>query len=325
MFDPELTIMKRIDLRSYAASLGYAKDTRESSRCSEVMRHPDGDKMIITLKPDGVYRFWSVRNDHRGTILDFIKYRKGLNLGEIRKELRAWTGTAALPLPALPALSTTSKDRQAVQDRFAAMRVAHRHPYLEDERGIPALALQYWRFDGRIKIDQRHSNAAFAHYDCEGLCGYELRNRNFKGFASSGTKGLFLSKTIPEDNRLVICESAIDAISYAVLYPDGRTRYASIGGKPSFAQVELLKAEMKRMPEASEIVAAMDNDHAGIELAAVVSKAFDEVRRHTQVFRNHFPVGVKDWNEALLLQSTKRQSVVSSSPLEAQPAYPRPS
>jgi hypothetical protein len=98
-----------------------------------------------------------------------------------------------------------------------------------------------------------------------------------------------------------------------VLFPDGRTRYASVGGKPSLAQVELLKAEIKRMPEKSEIVAAMDNDDAGRQLVAVVSKAFDEVRRGSQTFRDDIPVGVKDWNEAL--QATKRPPPISAGPV----------
>jgi Toprim-like/Protein of unknown function (DUF3991) len=318
MFDPELESFKRIPLHDYATSLGYAIDRRKSSRGSLVMRHKNGDKIIISLKPDGHYTYWSPRDDKdNGTILDFLSRRTGKNLGQIRITLREWTGTGTPARPALPQLQSTPKDRAAVEARYNSMRVAHHHPYLEQERRIPALALQYWRFDGKVKTDS-HSNAAFVHVDRDGICGFELRNTNFKGFASGGTKGLFLSKTIPEDKRLVIAESAIDVISYAVLFPDGHTRYASIGGKPSPAQVELLKVEIKRMPEESEIVAAMDNDEAGRQLVAVVAKAFDEVRWGKQTFRAHMPVGVKDWNQAL--QAAKRPSPGSSNPLEARPA-----
>jgi len=66
------------------------------------------------------------------------------------------------------------------------------------------------------------------HEDEAGLCGFEKRNRNFKGFGDLGGKGLWTSNAFPEDRRLVIGESAIDCISYEVLFPGGR--YASIAG-----------------------------------------------------------------------------------------------
>ena len=76
----------------------------------------------------------------------------------------------------------------------------------------------------------------------KGLSGYELKNVGFTGFASGGSKALWLSHELPDDNRLVFCESAIDALSHAVLFPDNRARYASIGGKPNPQQPELIRA-----------------------------------------------------------------------------------
>jgi hypothetical protein len=300
MFDPELESFKTsIDLRAYAAGQGYTLDRKESWRGSAVMRHPNGDKIIISRKPDGHFTFYSVRtDDDSGTIIDFIQKRKGITIGGIRKELRGWLGMPALALPHLPELAKTAKDREAVQALYSSMVVAHRHPYLERERAIPALALQYWRFNGRVRID-RHGNAVFPHFDGEGLCGYELRNSDFKGFASGGTKGLWLSKTSAEDRRLVICESAIDALSFAILMPDGHARYASIGGKLNPAQPELMRAQMTMMAEGSEIVAATDADNAGGQLAEVIRKAFNGAARPDLAFRRQELVGYKDWNDQL--------------------------
>jgi uncharacterized protein DUF3991 len=67
-------------------------------------------------------------------------------------------------------------------------------------------------------------NAVFPHFDKDGMCGYEIRNTNFKGYSSGGTKALWLSQEYPSDNKLVLCESAIDALSHAVLFPDNHTR-----------------------------------------------------------------------------------------------------
>jgi hypothetical protein len=299
MVDSELETFKRLSLPDYAASLDYTIDRRKSSRGSIVMRHENGDKIVITRQSaDGHYTYWSPRDDKdHGTIIDFLSHRSGGNLGQIRKTLRDWSGAPAPARSDMPELQSTPKDRASVQARFASMRVAYRHPYLEDERGIPALTLQYWRFKGRIRID-RHSNAVFGHYDSAGLCGYELKNTNFTGFASGGSKGLWLSKAIPEDNRLVICESAIDALSHAVLFPDGQARYVSIGGKASRTQSDLLRLEIERMAEGSEIVAAMDADLAGRELSEMVRNLVGHAGRNV-TFRRHEPEGVKDFNDQL--------------------------
>jgi Protein of unknown function (DUF3991)/Toprim-like len=299
MFDPELESFKTaIDLRAYAASEGYTLDRKESWRGSAVMRHANGDKIIISRKPDGHYTFFSVRSDDdSGTIIDFIQKRKSVSLGAIRKELRAWIGAPTV-IAEFPDLQRTAKNREGVQARYASMSAACRHPYLEHGRAIPPATLQDWRFAGRIKID-RHSNAVFPHYDSEGVCGYELRNAEFKGFASGATKGLWLSKTCRADERLVICESAIDCISFAVIFPDGRARYASIGGKPSPRQKDLLRAQMDLLPQGSEVVAATDADEAGAELAEVMRRAFDSLGRPDLSFRRHEPLGFKDWNDQL--------------------------
>jgi hypothetical protein len=169
---------------------------------------------------------------------------------------------------------------------------------LEKERGIPPFALRYWRFNGRIKADG-HGNAVFPHFDAEGVCGYELRNSNFKGFASGGSKGLWLSKTGASDRRLVICESAIDALSFAVLFSDGHARYGSIGGKLNPAQPELIRAQIALMPASSQVVAAMDGDEAGRQLADAIERAFCAADRPDLTFHRQEPVEYKDWNDQL--------------------------
>lgn len=300
MFDSELESFKTsIDLRAYAAGQGYVLDATESWRGSAVMRHANGDKIIVSRKPDGHYTFYSVRSDQdAGTIIDFIQKRKGFSLGTIRKELRRWQGTPSSAIPRLPELSTTARDREGVQSRYEAMAIAHCHPFLELERAIPAVALQYWRFDGRIRIDQ-HSNAVFPHFDNDGLCGYELRNTGFKGFAKGGAKGLWLSKTGQADRRLVICESAIDALSFAVLFADGHARYASVGGKLNPSQPDLIRSQINLLPRAAEVIAAMDADDAGRQLAGTIAKAFGDAGRADLLFRRMEPVGFKDWNDQL--------------------------
>jgi hypothetical protein len=52
------------------------------------------------------------------------------------------------------------------------------HPYLLIERLIPASVLAYLHFDGRIRIDVR-GNVCSPTSDRDGVCGYEIKNRNF--------------------------------------------------------------------------------------------------------------------------------------------------
>jgi hypothetical protein len=111
MFDPELESFKTsIDLGAYAASRGYVLDRKESWRGSAVMRHPDGDKVMIKRDADRHYVYFSVRDeaDH-GTIIDFVQHRLRLSLGNLRKELRPWIGKNAEVIP-YPPLLPAAKD-----------------------------------------------------------------------------------------------------------------------------------------------------------------------------------------------------------------------
>ena len=106
-------------------------------------------------------------------------------------------------------------------------------------------------------------------------------------------EGLWISNEEAEDNCLVFCESAIDALNYAALFPTSATRYASIGGQVNPLQPELVRAACARMPESSEIVAAMDADTEGRKLAEIVRKAVELSGRSDLHFRIHEPSGSK--------------------------------
>lgn len=295
----ELERFKLIDLRAYAAAHGYQIDKRESWRGSVVMRHPRGDKVIIKRASDGHYVYFSVRDDRdNGSIIDFVQFRQNLSLGAVRKELRPWIGQPPVAVPAFPALPKTGKDRMRVETEFRKMQAVRSHSYLEGERRVPAALLESERFAGRVCMDAR-GNAVFPHFDQEGLCGYELKNRGFTGFAAGGSKGLWFSHARPDDNRLVFCESAIDALSHAALFPDDRARYASVGGKINPQQPELIRAAVARMAADSEIVAAMDADADGAVLAGVVRKAVELSGRDDLRFVVQEPFGFKDWNDQL--------------------------
>ena len=302
--DSELDAFKRkIDLRQFAVSLGYEMDRRESWRGSSVLRR-DADKIVVKRNPNGHYVFFSVRDERdNGTIVDFLQRRQKVNLGAVRQILRPWIGRSADP-PQFAALEPTSTNRMCVECAYRRMVTSQRYPFLERERCVPAAVLLSPRFAGRMRIDAR-GNTVFPHFDAAGLCGYEIKNCGFTGFAAGGQKGLWFSRVQSDDRRLVLTESAIDALSYAALFPDveDRTRYASLGGKPSARQMGLIQATIARLP-GTEIVAAFDADDAGRKLVEVIREAVTSVASRTGrsdlILKAQLPtIEREDWNQVL--------------------------
>ena len=303
--DSELDAFKReVDLRQFAVSLGYEIDRRESWRGSTVLRR-GADKIVVKRNGNGHYVFFSVRDDRdNGTVIDLLQRRQNLSLGAVRQILRPWIGRPAISSQ-FPKLEPAGPDRMRVEGAYRRMADAQRFPYLEHERCVPAAVLLSPRFAGRMRID-RLGNTVFPHFDTSGLCGYEIKNRGFTGFAAGGQKGLWLSHTHPADRRLVLTESAVDALSYAALFPDAedKTRYASLGGKPSSRQRELLQATIAKLPAKAEIVAAFDADDAGRQMVEVIGEAVASVAsgggRSDLVLKSQLPAKEgEDWNQVL--------------------------
>jgi hypothetical protein len=308
MADQELERFKTgVNLSEFAASRGYALDRRESSRNSAVMRHPDGDKIIIAKnEASGDWIYFSIRDDRdNGTVIDFLQNRGGGSLGEVRKTLRAWLGS---PRPAVQVslfvrdLVPVSHDHAAVKAEWERARVCLSLPYLTS-RGLGPDVLILPRFAGCVRVDRRN-NALFPHYDKDGLCGYEVKNKGFTGFAPGGIKGLWFSKAFSTDRQLVLVESAIDAYSHQVLHPDELwTRYMSTGGEFSpqqrgnleLEQPGLLRGAMEKLPAGAVVLLAFDDDEPGEKLVEEVKAIAPAGRELRRVLPDH----AKDWNKML--------------------------
>lgn len=307
----ELEGFKRgVNLTEYAATRGFQLDRKASSRNSAVMVHPAGDKIIVAKGSDGHWVYFSVRDpaDH-GSIVDFVQRRQGGTIGDVRKALRPWTGgplpsafTRPPPSAFVRDLDHIPRDLAAVRARFEAMEPANgRQPYLEDVRRIPAAVLADPAFADRIRTDA-YGGAVFPHYTRGGLlCGYEIKNQNYTGFASGGTKGLFVSRrTAEDDRRLVIAETAIDALSYAAVRGQPATRYASTGGELNPEQPELLVAAIAGLPDGAEVVLAVDHDDGGAKIGRRIEAAFAAAARSGLSLRyDRPPTPGEDWNDEL--------------------------
>ena len=141
----------------------------------------------------------------------------------------------------------------------------------------------------------RRNNALFPHYDKDGLCGFEVKNKGFTGFASGGVKGLWYSQAKATDGRLVLVESAIDAMSFHALQGDIFTRYMSTGGELNPQQPTLLRDAMEKLHPSAAVVLAFDNDEGGDKIAGEVEAVAPAGRKLLRVR----PEGAKDWNQIL--------------------------
>lgn len=297
--DSELEKFKTgVILPEFAAARGYAVDRRASSRNSVVMRHPDGDKIIIA-RYEGTthWVYFSVRDDRdNGTVVDFLQNRGGGSLGQVRKTLRDWLGSTR-PASQLPLfvkeLQPVSRDRAGVIAAWELAAPCTALPYLTG-RGLGPEVLALPLFAGRLRVDRRN-NALFPHYNMKGLCGFEVKNKGFTGFAAGGEKGLWYSQAKTTDNRLVLVESAIDALSFHVLFGDMFTRYMSTGGELNPQQPLLLRGAMEKLPPSASVVLGFDDDEGGDKITKEVEAAAPAGRKLVRMR----PEGGKDWNETL--------------------------
>jgi len=299
-----------INLAAYAASLGYEHDRRESWAGSVVLRRQtDDDKIIVTCDTDGHWIYASVRDPaDNGSIIDFAQNRQRINLGQLRRMLRPWLNRPAAAPPEFARLRRTPKDRAAVIAGLAATRPADRHPYLEQRRAIPPSLLSSSRFSGTVRIDAR-GNAVFPHLDTSGYCGAELKNRGYTGAPRGASKGLWLSRCRRGDTTLVLTETAIDALSYAVLHPDPTeaTRYAATAGALNPNQPALIVAALHRLAEPRWLIIATDHDDGGLRLADDWAELAErDGPADLQIALAIPPVPGQDWNNVLRASALAR-------------------
>ena len=310
MYDPELDRFKtEINLAEYAAKeYGFLMDTRSSSRNSLVMRTKEnGEKIVVVKGTDNHFIYFAPVSPYfkdQGSIIDFVQVRTRKNLGEIRKVLRQYSGIGR-HAPFFPEkieaiiqqLKPSTKDRQKIIQDYENFNALKYSQYLESRAVGKEIYLSN-RFSEKIKVDQK-GNLIFPHFDKKGICGYELKNQNFKGFSEGSEKGIWSSNRFKNDERLVITESVINALSYHVLHGTEKTRYAATSGGWSEKTKEMIKVSIEALPKKNgTVILAFDNDKEG--------KKYDQ---DTRELIENLKINIisniskgNDWNEDLLEQ-----------------------
>jgi hypothetical protein len=174
--------------------------------------------------------------------------------------------------------------------------------YLET-RGISASTINNPRFAGMVRQDD-HNNVLFPHRDHEGLSGAEIENNNISGFMKVRSKAVWYSKATPNDKRLVITESGMNALSYHQIKGSQHTRYLSLGGDMSGSQEQIIKAAIKKMPRDSEIIAGFNKSLQGERFAERLKSLAPQANIKREV-----PAIGKNWNE--LLQAMQKKQALA--------------
>lgn len=119
-------------------------------------------------------------------------------------------------------------------------------------------------------------------------------------------KGLWCSVPAANDRELIVCESAIDALSLAALRGHHQARCISLSGALSTEQKALLGQAVGKAPAEASVVAAFDNDEAGDGYLAMFREAFDAASRDDLEFIEMRPSWRgADWND--VLRSDRRE------------------
>jgi hypothetical protein len=292
----------KVNLVEYAMSYGYNRLDRNKSckTCTVLRRQEDDGKIAVMRDHDGHWLYYDFRRGEGGSILDFVMQHKGCNLGHARKELRISSHINFLSSPTAPFFEPrpVAKNHQKAAREYADTGSLTKHHIYLAKRGIYFKDVICKRFLDVVRVDQR-KNVCFPYLDFDGVAGLERRNFNFKGYTEGGSKGLWRSNLLKDDTRTVICESPIDALSYAKAHPDSydQTRYFATGGQVSRKQWGLLNGLLEKYQNLKMIIVlAFDNDKAGRDYIRQFQVRYPNVKFNLDLP----PKQGQDWNDVLL-------------------------
>jgi len=186
-----------------------------------------------------------------------------------------------------PALCTRPQSHLQLPPSEAGRLPQVKH-YLSIERKINPAVIDYLIQCGDLYAD-RHSNAVFLMRATERVpIGAELRGTGpsrWRGMAGGSRKdrGYFSIRNVHIDG-VILCESAIDAISCFMINPNHYC-ISTAGARPSPAWLELLVSHYPKL------YCGFDADPTGDDMAEAMTRAHPSIKR--------LRPQAKDWNQML--------------------------
>jgi hypothetical protein len=305
----ELNRFKRdINLAEFSTAFGYYKDKDKSSLNAPVMRHENGDKIVIGRdKADGHYIYFNPHNNSdSGTIIDFVKNRTGETLGRIRKRLRQWLHN---PQPQENiTVKASTKDAMKIANTWERIKEANH------------CLTQYWGIGskGNSKLAQmpkvKYGEDGYFYFmlsNLQGICGIEKRNDAEKHIIAGSEKGVFVTGKLQDAPNIYIFESPIDMISHRQM---GKHNVADFTictmGSIGESGANSIKAIFERNRDA-QIIIAVDNDAGGDLATKKISEILEQVDGNTKRAKREKPQ-LKDWNDDLRAKQQKQQRQTQS-------------
>ena len=312
--DSELAAILRLDLREVLAKDGYVVIEQESTKDLKTSVKMSGprDSLILKLRSDDVWVYFNVNdNADHGTIIEYMKRRRGFTVGHVRKHFRPHGGRL---LPQLPRggsrpVAAAPRDLSQVAARWVAARSVWGLPHYLEGRGLSAATVA--AYASALRMDRR-GNILFGHTNDAGqIVGYEIKGPSAPQlFAKGGIR--LLCRLGPLDGgepaKIALTESGVDALSLAQLVGRRDALFLSTGGALSVHTLNTIKATVARFP-AAEILLAFDNDDGGQAFAAQVEKALGE----RSGVRRLLPKA-KDWNDDLRARQAQAAKPAAPSP-----------
>jgi C-terminal domain on Strawberry notch homologue/Toprim-like/Protein of unknown function (DUF3991)/P-loop containing NTP hydrolase pore-1/MutS domain I len=277
------------DLESVAEQLGLERDPHDKHKWRN-------DHHILSIN-HGKFHDWAMAKGGGGAI-DLVMHVQQSDF----KAAVEWLSGHQLPeqTPKVQAAKPLQLPEPNEQNWPAVQQ------YLTETRGLPENWIEHLHQRGLIYAD-KHQNAVFVRHDADqwvrgDVTGASLRGTQrepFHGLAPGSARdaGYFWLRSGTEDvTRVVLVESAIDAISLAKLEQDKlpdrpTTVYLSTDGSGAIPTETLQQV----IAQGGQVLVAFDADGAGEKMAWRVAEAVPGVRRMV-------PAVGKDWNDRLLTE-----------------------
>lgn len=299
---------------------GFRLDREATAqRSARNLKYRRGSGEIIIVNHEGKGWWDPTDSTSRGDVFKLMQHlHPDLNLGHVRRELRQMVGLE----PSYEVRTRTAPvENDARPHRDPAWMWANRNPprqsspawsYLNTERGLPDTILKAAIAQNLLR-EGPQGTAWFAHRDNEGaFSGMEMRGPSYRGFSTGGIgKRLFRFEANPgaEVHRVVLTESAIDALSFAAMDRFSRNSlYLSTAGGMSPESVGALKtllAQVATRPE-GRLIIAVDNDRQGDAYAARFKGLAEEAGLWNGRLSPKTPG--EDWNTVLRTHGGKNVS-----------------
>jgi hypothetical protein len=275
--------VREIPLGEIAPQLGLELDRHDKNKWKS-------EQYVISINGQKFYDHLAQKGGYGA--IDLVMHVQGRNF----KEALDWLSNGASYVSPERSLQQKLEPKPfqlpvADESKWAAVR-----QYLTQTRQLPTVLVDELHRQGMVYADAKQ-NAVFVRKSVDGaLTGASLRGTyngsQFKGLATGSRRDngwfSFVSGE-GELKRIVLVESAIDAISAAALAKQsGKAMFVSTDGA-GYLPYDWLRQQQQR---GVRIMAAHDTDAAGEEMARKVMEALPDTIRAR-------PKYGKDWNEQL--------------------------